>query len=66
MSLPSAEQYQQAFQLPLSKLFNDPQLDANCREIVRDPNDRIIVSSVSDWEIVTKYRIGKLPGQAAN
>ena len=28
MSLPSAEQYQQAFQLPLSKLFNDPQLQS--------------------------------------
>jgi PIN domain nuclease of toxin-antitoxin system len=42
-------------------LFDDPQLDANCRKIVRDPNHRIIVSSVSAWEIATKYRIGKLP-----
>jgi PIN domain nuclease of toxin-antitoxin system len=42
-------------------LFDDPQLDTNCRKIVRDPNHQIIVSSVSAWEIATKYRIGKLP-----
>ena len=42
-------------------LFNDRQLDAECRDIISNPNHRIIVSSVSAWEIATKYRIGKLP-----
>jgi len=42
-------------------LFNDPKLNAECREIVRNPAHHILVSSVSAWEIATKYRIGKLP-----
>ncbi|NER08746.1 MAG: type II toxin-antitoxin system VapC family toxin, partial [Okeania sp. SIO3C4] len=42
-------------------LFNDPQLNKECREIVRNPNYQILVSSASAWEIATKYRIGKLP-----
>jgi PIN domain nuclease of toxin-antitoxin system len=42
-------------------LFNDPKLNAECREIVRNPAHRILVSSVSAWEIATKYRICKLP-----
>lgn len=42
-------------------LLDDPKLDANCRDIIRNPNHRILVSSVSAWEIATKYRIGKLP-----
>ena len=42
-------------------LFNDPKLNAECRDIIRNPAHRILVSSVSAWEIATKYRIGKLP-----
>jgi len=42
-------------------VFDDPKLKVNCREIIRDPENKIIVSSVSAWEIATKYRIGKLP-----
>jgi PIN domain nuclease of toxin-antitoxin system len=42
-------------------LFDDPKLDTTCQEIIRNPNHRILVSSVSAWEIATKYRIGKLP-----
>ncbi|WP_413162448.1 type II toxin-antitoxin system VapC family toxin [Capilliphycus salinus ALCB114379] len=42
-------------------LFNDPQLNEECRDIIRNPNHQILVSSVSAWEIATKYRIGKLP-----
>ncbi len=42
-------------------LFNDPKLNAECRDILRNPDLRILVSSVSAWEIATKYRIGKLP-----
>jgi PIN domain nuclease of toxin-antitoxin system len=42
-------------------LFDDPKLNAQCREIIRNPHFNIIVSTVSAWEIATKYRIGKLP-----
>lgn len=42
-------------------LFNDPKLNAECQDIIRNPENRILVSSVSAWEIATKYRIGKLP-----
>ena len=42
-------------------LFDDPKLDTECRDIIRNSDHRIFVSSVSAWEIATKYRIGKLP-----
>jgi PIN domain nuclease of toxin-antitoxin system len=42
-------------------IFNDPKLDAECRDIICNPDHRILISSVSAWEIATKYRIGKLP-----
>jgi PIN domain nuclease of toxin-antitoxin system len=42
-------------------LFNDLKLDPNCREIIHNPDCRILVSSATAWEIATKYRIGKLP-----
>jgi PIN domain nuclease of toxin-antitoxin system len=42
-------------------LFDDPKLNAECREILAKPENRIFVSSVSAWEIATKCRIGKLP-----
>jgi PIN domain nuclease of toxin-antitoxin system len=42
-------------------IFDDPKLDLECRDIIRNPNHRILISSVSAWEIATKYRIGKLP-----
>ena len=42
-------------------LFNDPKLTPECQDIIRNPDNRILVSSVSAWEIATKYRIGKLP-----
>ncbi|MEG3922990.1 type II toxin-antitoxin system VapC family toxin [Microcoleus sp. POL10_C6] len=42
-------------------LFDDPKLNAQCRDIIRNPDFNIIVSTVSAWEIATKYRIGKLP-----
>ncbi|TAF07160.1 MAG: type II toxin-antitoxin system VapC family toxin [Nostocales cyanobacterium] len=41
--------------------FDDPKLDRSCREIIKNPDHHIFVSSVSPWEIATKYRIGKLP-----
>jgi PIN domain nuclease of toxin-antitoxin system len=42
-------------------LFNDPKLNTECQDIIRNPSHHILVSSVSAWEIATKYRIGKLP-----
>ena len=42
-------------------LFDDPKLDTTCRDIIRNPKHRILVSSASAWEIATKHRIGKLP-----
>ena len=42
-------------------LFNDSKLTTECQDIIRNPDHRIFVSSVSAWEIATKYRIGKLP-----
>jgi PIN domain nuclease of toxin-antitoxin system len=43
-------------------LFNDPKLTPECQDIIRNPDNLILVSSVSAWEIATKYRIGKLQG----
>jgi len=42
-------------------VFDDPKLDTECRSIILNPDNTIIVSSASAWEIATKYRIGKLP-----
>ncbi len=42
-------------------LFNDSKVIPECQDIIRNPDHRILVSSVSAWEIATKYRIGKLP-----
>ena len=42
-------------------VFNDPKLNTECRNIILNPENNIIVSSASAWEIATKYRIGKLP-----
>ncbi len=42
-------------------IFNDPKLNNDCREIISNPDNMIIVSSASAWEIATKFRIGKLP-----
>lgn len=39
-------------------LFNDPKLDNLSREIIKNPNHQILVSSATGWEIATKYRIG--------
>ncbi|MBR8835327.1 MAG: type II toxin-antitoxin system VapC family toxin [Stigonema ocellatum SAG 48.90 = DSM 106950] len=42
-------------------LFDDPKLHTESRDIIRNLDHRILVSSASAWEIATKYRIGKLP-----
>jgi PIN domain nuclease of toxin-antitoxin system len=42
-------------------LFNDSKLTIECQDIICNPDHCIFVSTVSAWEIATKYRIGKLP-----
>ena len=48
-------------------LFDEPRLSACAYSIIQDPDNAILVSSASGWEIATKYRLGKLPhaGEAA-
>jgi PIN domain nuclease of toxin-antitoxin system len=45
-------------------LFNDKKLCSVSRDIIKNPDTQIIVSSASAWEIATKYRIGKMPEAA--
>ena len=45
-------------------LFNDSQLKDKHRVIIQNPENQILVSSATAWEIATKYRIGKLPEAA--
>ncbi|MGH8606417.1 MAG: type II toxin-antitoxin system VapC family toxin [Gammaproteobacteria bacterium] len=42
-----------------------PMLSADARDVVADPENEAFVSSASAFEIVTKYRLGKLPVAAA-
>lgn len=42
-------------------LFDDPQLSTTARGILTDPENEILVSSASAWEIATKHRLGRLP-----
>ena len=42
-------------------LFDDPKLSDPARDIIRAPENMIIVSGASGWEISTKSRLGKLP-----
>ena len=42
-------------------LFDDSRLPAEIRTTIEKPDNPILVSSVSVWEITTKYRLGKLP-----
>jgi PIN domain nuclease of toxin-antitoxin system len=42
-------------------LFDDPKLSATALRVIADPDNEILVSSASAWEIATKHRQGKLP-----
>ncbi len=42
-------------------LFDDPKLSPLARQIIRSPDNTILVSAASGWEIATKHRLGKLP-----
>jgi PIN domain nuclease of toxin-antitoxin system len=42
-------------------VFDDKRLCSVARNIIKNPDNNIIVSSASAWEIATKNRIGKMP-----
>lgn len=42
-------------------LFDDPQLSTKAREVIAEPQNAVLVSAASAWEISTKHRLGKLP-----
>ncbi len=35
------------------------------RALIESPENELVVSAASAWEIATKFRLGKLPGAAA-
>lgn len=41
-------------------LFDDPKLSRRARRLIHDPENEVLVSSASAWEIATKFRLGKL------
>ncbi len=45
-------------------LADDPALPASARRYLAGRRNTVLVSSVSAWEIATKFRIGKLKGAA--
>jgi len=42
-------------------LFDDPKLSGPAHDVIQAPENTILVSSASGWEIATKHRLGKLP-----
>lgn len=42
-------------------LVDDPRLPDRLRAVIAEPDNAILVSSASAWEIATKHRLGKLP-----
>lgn len=40
---------------------NDAQLSPAARKFIENPNNILLLSVVSVWEIVIKYKLGKLP-----
>jgi PIN domain nuclease of toxin-antitoxin system len=46
-------------------LAGDPSLSAVAKTAISDSENEVIVSAVSAWEIVTKFRLGRLAQAAA-
>ena len=42
-------------------LFDDPRLSSPARSAIANPENKIVVSAASAWEIATKNRLGRLP-----
>lgn len=43
-------------------LAGDQSLSKAAREVIDNPENSVLVSAASAWEIATKHRLGKLPG----
>lgn len=43
-------------------LAGDKRLSRGAREVIDNPDNTVLVSAASAWEITTKHRLGKLPG----
>jgi PIN domain nuclease of toxin-antitoxin system len=41
-------------------LFDDRRLSRRARGVISDPENRLLASGASAWEIATKHRLGKL------
>ena len=42
-------------------LLDSPELSATARAAIAAPDQRVLVSAASAWELATKFRIGRLP-----
>ncbi|MBE9195852.1 type II toxin-antitoxin system VapC family toxin [Synechocystis sp. LEGE 06083] len=42
-------------------ISGDTQLSTGARDAIRDPDNEVYLSSVSVWEAIVKYQLGKLP-----
>ena len=42
-------------------LVSAQRIQADTRELLTDPKNRLILSAASSWEIAIKWRLGKLP-----
>ncbi len=42
-------------------ISGDTRLSTDVRDAIRDPDNEVYLSSVSIWEIIVKYQLGKLP-----
>lgn len=45
-------------------LAGNRRLSGVARGVIDDPDNSVLVSAASAWEITTKHRLGKLPGAA--
>ena len=43
-------------------LAGNRRLSAAAREVIDNPDNSVLVSAASAWEITTKHRLGRLPG----
>lgn len=46
-------------------MCGDQRVSAAARDAIRDPDNDLLMSTASAWEISTKHRLGKLPGVSA-
>ena len=46
---------------PLWWFVDDPRLPPQARGLIAAPENEVLVSAASAWEIATKYRLGRLP-----